>query len=204
MASLHLPGCSKGTALIQSNPYLKLNKALMVTRAIARYIRISTRKTGNVLDLVRGLPVLKAENILDAVNKRPAVYIKRLLRSALDSADKKLKLTPADLYISMVKADQGPALKRYRAASMGRATMIKHRTTHITLELDRIKKAEVKVAKEVTSRSRPSTGSGLRPSTGSGPSPSTGSGPSPSTGSGDKDKKTRVKTSSRRKTIKET
>jgi large subunit ribosomal protein L22 len=120
----------------------------MVSRSIARYIRVSTRKTGNVMDLVRGLPVVKAESVLDTINKRPAIYIKRALRSAVDSAEKKLKLTPADLYISMVKADKGPSLKRYRAASMGRATMIKHRTTHITLELDKIKRQEVKTVKE--------------------------------------------------------
>lgn len=120
----------------------------MVSKAIARYIRISTRKTGNVLDLVRGLTVVKAESVLDTINKRPAIYVKQLLRSAVDSAEKKFKLTPADLYISMIKADQGPSLKRFRAASMGRATMIKHRTTHIALELDRIKKPEVKAVKE--------------------------------------------------------
>ncbi|MBU0759491.1 MAG: 50S ribosomal protein L22 [Candidatus Omnitrophica bacterium] len=120
----------------------------MVSRAIARYIRISTRKTGNVLDLVRGKSVVKAETILNTVNKRPAIYIKQLLHSAVDSAEKKLKLTPAELYISMVKADKGPMLKRYRAATMGRSTMIKHRTTHVTLELDKIKRPEPKAAKE--------------------------------------------------------
>ncbi|MBU3911415.1 MAG: 50S ribosomal protein L22 [Candidatus Omnitrophica bacterium] len=114
----------------------------MVSRAIARYIRISTRKTGNVLDLVRGKSVVKAETILDTINKRPAIYIKQLLRSASDSAEKRFKLSPAELYISMVKADKGPMLKRYRAATMGRATMIKHRTTHVILELDKIKSQE--------------------------------------------------------------
>ncbi|MFH1854277.1 MAG: 50S ribosomal protein L22 [Candidatus Omnitrophota bacterium] len=122
----------------------------MVSRAIARYIRISTRKTGKVLDLIRGLSVPKAEIVLDTINKRAAFHIKQLLRSALDSAEKRFKLSAADLFISMAKADKGPMLKRFRAASMGRATMIKHRTTHITLELDKIKKPENKtVEKEV-------------------------------------------------------
>jgi large subunit ribosomal protein L22 len=119
----------------------------MVTRAIARYIRIAPRKTRKVIDLVRGLPVLKAEAILNSVNRRPSAYIKRLLGSALDSASKRFHLSPADLYISLIKADQGPMLKRYRAASMGRATAIKHRTTHITLELDKVVEPERKTVK---------------------------------------------------------
>lgn len=127
----------------------------MVSKAIARYIRVSTRKTSNVLDLVRGLPVVKAQIVLDTINKRPSIYIKRLLHSALDSAEKRFKLSPADLYVSTAKADKGPILKRYRAASMGRATSIKHRTTHIILELDRIKKPEEKIArKEVEKRQK--------------------------------------------------
>jgi len=119
----------------------------MVTKAIARYVRISPRKTRKVVDLVRGLPAPKAEAILDTLEKRPTLYIKRLLLSALDSADKRFHASPADLYISLIKVDQGPMLKRYRAASMGRATMIKHRTSHITLELDRIKRPEKRVDK---------------------------------------------------------
>lgn len=120
----------------------------MVTKAIARYIRISPRKTRKVIDLVRGLPVVKADAILDVISKRPTLYIKRLLRSAVDSADKRFSIVASDLYISSIRADQGPVLKRFRAASMGRATMIKHRTTHIFLELDRIKRIEEKTTKE--------------------------------------------------------
>jgi len=121
----------------------------MVTRAIARYIRVSPRKTRKVIDLIRGLPAVRAEAILDNVERRPTIYIKRLLRSAIDSADKKLNLPPADLYISSIRADQGPTLKRHRAMSMGRAGMIRHRTTHITLELEQIKRPEKKAVEPV-------------------------------------------------------
>ncbi|NQV04675.1 MAG: 50S ribosomal protein L22 [Candidatus Omnitrophica bacterium] len=117
----------------------------MISRAIARYIRTSPRKTRKVIDLIRGLPVVKAQIILASVNKRPTVYIKRLLHSALDSAEKRFSLSPSDLYISSIRADGGPMLKRHRAASMGRAMMIKHRTAHIVLELDKIKRIEKKV-----------------------------------------------------------
>ena len=116
----------------------------MVSRAVARYIRISPRKTRKTIDLIRGLPVVRAEAVLNSIDKRPTLYIKRLLRSAVASAEKQSNLSPADLYILLIKADQGPMLKRHRAMSMGRAGMIKHRTTHITLELEKIKKPEKK------------------------------------------------------------
>ena len=118
----------------------------MITRVIARYIRISPRKTRGVIGLIKGMPVIKAEALLNNLNKRPAIYIKRLLSSAIDSADKKSSIAPADLYISLIKSDPGPTLKRFRAASMGRASTVRHRSTHITLELDRIKRPEKKVA----------------------------------------------------------
>lgn len=111
----------------------------MVSRAITRYIRIAPRKVRQVIDLVRGKPVLKAGALLGNLPKRPAMYIKRTLFSAIDSADKRLHIPASELYISLIKADTGPVLKRFRAMSMGRAGEILHRTTNITVELDRIK-----------------------------------------------------------------
>ena len=123
----------------------------MITKASAKYIRISTRKTRRVMDLVRGMNVVKADALLDNLSKRPCLYIKRVLRAAVDSADKRFHIPAANLYISLIKADGGPLIKRFRAASMGRATEILHRTTHIILELDK-----VKVHENSASGSRPS------------------------------------------------
>jgi len=116
----------------------------MVSKASAKYIRIGTRKVRKVMDLVRGMPAVKADALLNHLNKRPCLYIKRVLRSAVDSADKRFHIPASSLYISMIKADQGPIIKRFRAASMGRATEFLHRTTHIILELDKIKVQEKK------------------------------------------------------------
>jgi large subunit ribosomal protein L22 len=117
----------------------------MITKASAKYIRISTRKTRRVMNLVRGMPVIKADALLSNLSKRPCIYIKRVLKSAVDSADKRFHIPASSLYISLIKADGGPLIKRFRAASMGRATEILHRTTHIMLELDKIKVPEKKI-----------------------------------------------------------
>jgi len=111
----------------------------MISKASAKYIRISTRKMRKVMDLIRGMSAVKADALLNNLSKRPGLYIKRVLKSAVDSADKRFHIPASSLYISLIKADQGPLIKRFRAASMGRATEILHRTTHIILELDKIK-----------------------------------------------------------------
>jgi large subunit ribosomal protein L22 len=97
------------------------------------------------MDLIRGMSVVKAEALLNNLSKRPCLYIKRVLKSAVDSADKRFHIPASSLFISLIKADQGPLIKRFKAASMGRATEFLHRTTHILLELDKIKASEKKV-----------------------------------------------------------
>lgn len=108
----------------------------MVSKAVAKYVRVSPRKVRQVIDMIKGEDVEKALAILANLNKGARVYVVRLLKSAISSA-KSLNLRPKDLYISRITADGGPMLKRYRAAPMGRATPIRKRTTHIRIELDK-------------------------------------------------------------------
>jgi len=115
----------------------------MVSRAILRYLRLSPRKVRQVIDLVRGKDVDTAQAILSNLHKRPALFVLKLLRSAIANAEYK-GFKGRRLYISKITADQGPMLKRYRAVPFGRADMIRHRTTHITIELDEIKEEVTK------------------------------------------------------------
>jgi len=109
----------------------------MISKAKASFLRISPRKTRLVADLIRGKKAIDALYILQHVNKKAKVYLAEVLKAAIANAKKRYeKLDETDLYISKLTIDGGPFLARYRAASMGRATMIKHRTSHINLELD--------------------------------------------------------------------
>ena len=114
----------------------------MISKAISRYIRISPRKTRLVADLVRGKPIDEAQAILMNVNKKATLYIKETLNSAVSNATRNPEISPSDLYISKITIDGGPMFKRYKAGSMGRAMMIRHRTSHILVELD-VKKRPV-------------------------------------------------------------
>ncbi|MDD3089423.1 MAG: 50S ribosomal protein L22, partial [Candidatus Omnitrophica bacterium] len=110
----------------------------MLAKAYTKYIRMSARKVRLVIELVKGKNLEEAGAILDSVNKGAKEPIKKTINSAFSNlnCNRTDKLLAKDVVISELRAEGGPMLKRYRSASMGRATPIKHRTTHIYVELD--------------------------------------------------------------------
>jgi len=123
----------------------------MLAKAEVKYVRMSPRKIRLVIDLIKGKTVEEANSILDGVNKRASDPIKKVLGSAFANlnCNRQDKLISKDVLISAIRADGGPMLVRFRAATMGRATPIRHRTAHIYVELDRIaeKKPKIKRAR---------------------------------------------------------
>lgn len=113
----------------------------VVSRAVARFVRISPRKVRYVIDLIREKSVPQAIGILNGSPRRATGILQKLLHSALDAAEKNKHLKASQLFISKVTADGGPTMKRFRAASMGRAGVIRKRTSHICLELNQLKKS---------------------------------------------------------------
>ena len=107
--------------------------------AIARYVRISSRKVKIVIDLIRGKKVDDALAILMYTPKSAAPVVEKLLNSAIANAENNLSMNRDSLYVAEVYANQGPTLKRYWARSHGRADMIHKRTSHITIVLDQAK-----------------------------------------------------------------
>ncbi len=115
----------------------------MISKAASKYIRITPRKFRQITPLIKGKRVEYAIAMLASVNKKASHYAIELLESALANAKRLHQgIDSSNLYLSKLIADGGPMLKRYRAASMGRANMIKKRTSHIYVELDEIKKTE--------------------------------------------------------------
>jgi large subunit ribosomal protein L22 len=107
----------------------------MLVKAKGKFLRITPSKVRQVIDLLRGKGVSEAESILRLINKRPKEYLIKILRSAIANAKVK-GLDTKKLYISKIICDQGPTWKRFKAAAFGRATEIRKRTAHITIELD--------------------------------------------------------------------
>lgn len=105
----------------------------MKVRAQAKYIRQSPYKVRRMLDLVRGLPVADARNVLEFTNRRAADPIKKVLLSAVANAEHNFAMDEDELFVAEAFADEGPTLKRFRPRARGRATPIHKRTSHITI-----------------------------------------------------------------------
>jgi large subunit ribosomal protein L22 len=105
----------------------------MKVRAQAKYIRQAPNKVRIVLDVVRGLPVGEAEQVLKHLNRRASEPIAKVLKSAVANAEHNHSLDADDLYVAEAFADEGPTLKRFRPRARGRATRIRKRTSHITI-----------------------------------------------------------------------
>ena len=110
----------------------------MISKAILRYTMVSPRKVRQVINLVRGRDVLEALSVLQNIKRGARVQVANVLKSAVNNAVKKYPdIRQKDLYISNIAADDGPTLKRFKAAAMGRAVRIRKRTSHILVELDK-------------------------------------------------------------------
>jgi large subunit ribosomal protein L22 len=105
----------------------------MKVRAQAKYVRQSPYKVRRVLDLVRGLPVHEAEDVLRLTQRGATEPIEKVLKSAVANAEHNHALDIDDLVVAEAYADEGPTLKRYRPRARGRATRIRKRTSHITI-----------------------------------------------------------------------
>ena len=105
-------------------------------KAVARYVRIAPRKARLVADEVRGKSYPEAVSLLRFTNKRAAKILGDVLNSAAANAEHNTDADPDELRVKTVKIDEGPTIKRYRPRAMGRATMIRKRTSQITVELE--------------------------------------------------------------------
>jgi large subunit ribosomal protein L22 len=121
----------------------------MEAKAVGRYLRVTPRKARFVLDAVRGKSVGEALGILKFLPNEAAVYIRRILESAVANAEHNYAMDTDVLRLSTAFVDEGPRLKRIQPRAMGRAFRILKRTSHITLVVseDESLKAKVVAAK---------------------------------------------------------
>lgn len=101
---------------------------------------MSARKMRLVVDLVRGKNVDQALDILRFTKKEAAIWLEKILLSAIANWENKLDNTEnADdynLFIKTAFVNEGTMLKRFRPAPHGRAHRIRKRTNHITLVVE--------------------------------------------------------------------
>lgn len=108
-----------------------------------RYARIAPRKMRVLADLVRGVDLKKAKTQLGFNDKKSADPLLKLLKSAESNAKSNFKLETEGLYIKEIRVDGGPILKRWMPRARGRATMIRRRSSHVSVVLaERQKKSK--------------------------------------------------------------
>jgi len=110
----------------------------MEVKASLKYLKISPRKTRLITGLLKGLSVQEAEAQLMYNKKRGSGPIMKLLKSVVNNAENNFHLNKDNLFIKLIRVDEGPALKRYRPRARGAVNTIKKRTSHVNIILDEI------------------------------------------------------------------
>lgn len=115
------------------------------TRCVVRYVRSTPSKARQVLDLIRGLDVRTADQVLQFTEREVARTIRKALASAVANAVNNDEQDADELKVVACFADEGPQLKRFRPRARGRAMRIRKRTCHITVIVGRMSDREMAV-----------------------------------------------------------
>lgn len=111
----------------------------MISKASARFQRISPRKARVVINMVRGRDAAEALQLLEFTPKAGAPMVAKLISSALANAKTRIGEDELDsLYIKTAFVNEGPNqhMRRWRPRAQGRATRIIKGVSHIHIELD--------------------------------------------------------------------
>jgi large subunit ribosomal protein L22 len=126
----------------------------MSVQAIAKSVRISHRKVAPVATLVRGRTVADALIILENVNRRSALPVSKVIKSAQANADYNHNYKPDSLSIVEISVTPGPSVKRFRPIARGRVNPYLHRSSHIRVVVDGEKRQPKKPVTEKSTKPR--------------------------------------------------
>lgn len=96
----------------------------------------SPRKMRLVADLVRGVEVNKALQILKFNTKEASARLEKLLLSAVANwqiKNEDVRMEDSGLFVKEIQVDSARVLKRLRPAPQGRAHRIRKRSNHVTV-----------------------------------------------------------------------
>ena len=107
-------------------------------RAFQRTTRQSPYKMRLVIDQIRGKDVNEALALLKFSKKHAAREIAKVLNSAVANVEYQARQSNESvdvdrLYVKHAIINEGPKLKRFTPAAMGRATPIQKRTSHVEI-----------------------------------------------------------------------
>jgi large subunit ribosomal protein L22 len=112
---------------------IEQRRAEGVAVAVARNIRVSPLKLRRIIDLIRGKDYPEALAILNFTPSPSVEPVRKVLQSAAANAENNLSLDPDRLYVKTCYVDAGLSFKRMHPTTMGRARVIRRRSSHITV-----------------------------------------------------------------------
>jgi large subunit ribosomal protein L22 len=107
--------------------------------AVLRNNPTSPRKMRLVADMVRGMEVNRALDVLKFSSKEASRKVEKLLLSAIanwQAKNEDKRLEESNLFVSKIFVDSGRMLKRIQPAPQGRAHRIRKRSNHVTIYLE--------------------------------------------------------------------
>ena len=107
-------------------------------QAVLRECPTSPRKMRLVTDMIRGMAVNRALDVLKFSSKEASRRVEKLLLSAVANWQAKnegVRLEESNLYVQEVFVDSARMLKRLRPAPQGRGHRIRKRSNHVTVRL---------------------------------------------------------------------
>ncbi len=108
-------------------------------QAILKNCPTSPRKMRLVTDLISGMEVNKALDVLKFSSQEASRRMEKLLLSAIanwQSKNEGVRVEESNLFVKMIHVDGGRSLKRLQTAPQGRAYRVRKRSNHVTLVLD--------------------------------------------------------------------
>jgi len=105
----------------------------MEVKALAKDTGVSPRKVRLLVDMVRGKSVDEALTMLSFTRTPTAKVVAKVVKSAAANAENNFQMTPSDLKIVKIFADEAPTMKRHRPRARGRVGRILKRSSHITV-----------------------------------------------------------------------
>ncbi len=119
--------------------------------AVLKDCPTSPRKMRLVTDMISGMEVNKALDVLKFSSKEASKRVEKLLLSAISNWQAKnegVRIEESNLYVKETFVDSGRMLKRLRPAPQGRAHRIRKRSNHVTIILDSMVNVETETNKE--------------------------------------------------------
>jgi large subunit ribosomal protein L22 len=107
----------------------------MEVQAVTKYARMSPKKVREVARVIQGRPAAEALELVRYIPRKSARLVAKTLKSAVANAENNNELSVENLIVKRALVEQGPVLKRFKAAARGSAAPRRKKMSHIRIVL---------------------------------------------------------------------